>query len=129
MGRDEWVLTTILVSALGLCAPASSFAGSVFVSGHDPDYHAISGNVNTVGAQHIIQRALEFARDGKVTDVHRYTLADGRVVDFSSRETPTRGRDYTLLQQIFNSVPGRIGQPGPNQQNPGGGGPVPGPGR
>jgi outer membrane protein assembly factor BamE (lipoprotein component of BamABCDE complex) len=73
--------------------------------------------------------AVEFARDGKVADVHRYTLADGRVVDFSSRETPTRGREYTLLHQNFNSVPGRIGQPGPNQQNPGGGGPVPGPGR
>src|SRR5215831_21176679 len=71
--------------------------------------------------------AVEFARDGKVSDVHKYTLADGRVVDFSSRETPTRGREYTLLQQIFNSVPGRIGQPGPNQSNPGGGGPVPGP--
>lgn len=73
--------------------------------------------------------AVEFTRDGKVSDIHRYTLADGRVVDFSSRETPTRGREYTLLQQIFNSVPGRIGQPGPNGQNPGGGAPVPGPGR
>src|SRR6476646_6280264 len=26
--------------------------------------------------------AVEFAKDGKVTDVHKYTLADGRVVDF-----------------------------------------------
>src|SRR5712691_10644426 len=41
--------------------------------------------------------AVEFTRDGKVSDIHRYTLADGRVVDFSSRVTPTRGREYTLL--------------------------------
>ena len=67
--------------------------------------------------------AVEFAMDGKVTDVHRYTLADGKVVDFVSRETPTRGRDLSLLQQIFNAVPGRVGSPGAGQ---GPGGPVPG---
>src|SRR5579864_6146675 len=43
--------------------------------------------------------AIEFAKDGKVADMHKYTLADGRVVDFATRETPTRGRDLTLLQQ------------------------------
>ena len=71
--------------------------------------------------------AVEFASDGKVADVHRYTLADGKVVDFVSRETPTRGREQTLLQQIFNAVPGRVGAPGaPGQTGPGG--PIPGPG-
>ena len=69
MERLEWILTTVFAGALGLCAPASSFAGSIFVSGHDPDYHAISGNVNTVGAQHIIQRALEFVRDGNTAPI------------------------------------------------------------
>src|ERR1700741_1039881 len=37
--------------------------------------------------------AVEFAGDGKVTDIPRYPLADGKVVDFVSRETPTRGRE------------------------------------
>ena len=54
--------------------------------------------------------AVSFDKDGHVADVHKYTLADGRVVDFVSRETPTRGQELTLLQQIFNAVPGRIGQ-------------------
>ena len=71
--------------------------------------------------------AVEFAGDGKVADVHRYTLADGKVVDFVTRETPTRGREQTLLQQIFNAVPGRVGQPGGVGQT-GPGGPIPGPG-
>jgi outer membrane protein assembly factor BamE (lipoprotein component of BamABCDE complex) len=71
--------------------------------------------------------AVEFAKDGKVTDMHRYTLADGRVVDFVSRETPTRGRELTLLQQIFNAVPGQIGQAAPGEAVPGSGPPpVPG---
>src|SRR5258705_8855260 len=71
--------------------------------------------------------AVEFAKDGKVTDVHKYTLADGRVVDFVSRETPTRGREMTLIQQIFNAVPGQIGQSAPGQPTPGGGQPRPTP--
>jgi hypothetical protein len=37
-------------------------AGNVFVSGHDPDFHA-TGGPNTLGAQHIIQDSLNFARD------------------------------------------------------------------
>ena len=73
--------------------------------------------------------AVEFAGDGKVTDVHKYTLADGRVVDFQTRETPSRGRTLTLLQQFFNAVPGNIGRPGASQQTPGGpNAPTPGPG-
>lgn len=72
--------------------------------------------------------AIEFAKDGKVTDMHKYTLADGRVVDFATRETPTRGRDLTLLQQIFNAVPGQIGQAAPPNPIPGGSGPPPVPG-
>src|SRR4029079_13920894 len=35
--------------------------------------------------------AVELSKEGKVTDVHKFTLADGRVVDFVTRETPTRG--------------------------------------
>lgn len=73
--------------------------------------------------------AIEFAKDGKVADLHKYTLADGRVVDFETRETPTRGRDLTLLQQIFNAVPGQIGQAAPPTAIPGGSGPPPIPGQ
>lgn len=70
--------------------------------------------------------AVEFDPEGKVMGVQRYTLADGRVVDFQTRETPTRGRTLTILQQFFNAVPGNIGQPG--SQQPGGPNtPLPGP--
>jgi len=67
--------------------------------------------------------AIEFTKDGKVADMHHYTLSDGRVVDFASRETPTRGRELTLLQQIFNAVPGQIGQAAPQESVPGSGPP------
>ncbi len=41
---------------------APSHAGNIFVSGHDADFHAISGN--TIGAQHLIQQSVLFARNG-----------------------------------------------------------------
>lgn len=49
-----------------LCAlyAHSAFAGSIFVSGHDPDFHAFLGGNNAAGAQRLIQRSLVFARDG-----------------------------------------------------------------
>jgi len=58
----QFVAATVL-----FMLPALSFAGNVFVSGHDSDFHAQSGN--TVGAQHIIQDSLTFARNGNTAPI------------------------------------------------------------
>ena len=50
--------------------------------------------------------AVYFDKDGKVTDLKHFTLQDGHVVAFETRETPTRGRELTFLQQLFNATPG-----------------------
>src|ERR1700691_542111 len=47
--------------------------------------------------------AVRFDKDGKVVDTRRYSLNDGHVVAFESRMTPTRGRELTFLQQLFNA--------------------------
>lgn len=49
----------LLTAALLCAAPSVSRAGQIFVTGHDPDYHAFQGG-NTTGAQHIIQDAIKF---------------------------------------------------------------------
>ena len=79
----------------------------------------------TIESRHVL--AIYFGKDGKVADVKHYGLEDGNVVAFETRATPTRGRELTFLQQLFNATPGVPGG-GMNQQeqNPGGGG---GPGR
>jgi outer membrane protein assembly factor BamE (lipoprotein component of BamABCDE complex) len=66
--------------------------------------------------------AVKFTPEGQVASIDLYGLEDGRSVDYVERETPTRGRDMTFLQQIFNAVPGNIGgnQNQIPQQNPGG---------
>lgn len=39
-----------------------------------------------------------------VADVQRFTLSDGRVVAFNRGQTPTRGREMTVLEQLLGSV-------------------------
>ena len=75
----------------------------------------------TIESRHIL--AIYFDKDGKVTDMKHYGLEDGNVVAFETRTTPTRGREMTFLQQLFNATPGMPGGYGQSNQerNPGGG--------
>lgn len=56
----------VLSCVLGWTSPSN--AGSIFVSGHDSDFHAALGG-NAVGAQNIIRAALTFARDGNALPI------------------------------------------------------------
>lgn len=71
--------------------------------------------------------AIRFDEEGVVSAVDEYGLEEGRVVAFVDRETPTRGRELTLLEQLLGNV-GRLPseQFGGEQNLPGGaGGPRP----
>ncbi len=59
------VLWSVFASALVPFSPA--YGGSIYISGEDPDFHAQSGN--TIGAQHIIQDSLSFARNGNTAPI------------------------------------------------------------
>jgi outer membrane protein assembly factor BamE (lipoprotein component of BamABCDE complex) len=65
--------------------------------------------------------AVSFDPQGKVTGVNRYGLAQGRVVNFETRETPARGKELTFLQQLLNAQAGTDTSP-IQDVNPGGGG-------
>ena len=43
-------------------------AGTIFVTGHDPDFHANVGG-NATGAQHIIQIGLNYVRNGNTAPI------------------------------------------------------------
>jgi len=51
--------------------------------------------------------AVRFDENGQVSEVDEYGLEDGRVVAFVDRETPTRGRELSLLEQLLGNV-GRL---------------------
>ena len=62
--------------------------------------------------------AVYFDKSGVVDDVAYYGLKDGQVVDFVSRKTPTRGKELTILQQLFSNI-GRYNNAGADKKQPG----------
>jgi outer membrane protein assembly factor BamE (lipoprotein component of BamABCDE complex) len=69
--------------------------------------------------------AIVFSKgDDKVSDIRSYTLRDGRVIAYNTHETPTRGREMTVLEQLLGSISAAGALP-PQEVNPGthGGGP------
>ena len=67
--------------------------------------------------------AITFNEDGQVQKVAEYGIENGQYVNYVDRETPTRGRQLSLLEQVFGTI-GRIPieQIGGNRDIPGGSG-------
>ena len=67
--------------------------------------------------------AISFNADGQVTQVAEYGIEDRRIVNYENRETPTRGRELSVLEQIFGTI-GRLptDRIGGEQDIPGDGG-------
>jgi outer membrane protein assembly factor BamE (lipoprotein component of BamABCDE complex) len=63
--------------------------------------------------------AIQFADDGKVAEIRKYGIEDGQIIALVGRETPSRGKEMTFLQQLFGNM-GALpsGAPG-QQQGPG----------
>lgn len=67
--------------------------------------------------------ALRFDDTGTLAEIEEYGVEDGRVVAFVDRETPTRGRELTLLEQLLGNVGRLPGEQFGGEQNlPGGAG-------
>ena len=65
VGIFAWLLGAAVFLMSGSPVQAE---GGIFVTGHDPDFHAFQGG-NTVGAQHIIQDSLNFVTNGHLGKV------------------------------------------------------------
>jgi outer membrane protein assembly factor BamE (lipoprotein component of BamABCDE complex) len=49
--------------------------------------------------------AISFDHDTQqVKSVNSYALQDGRVIAYNTRETPTRGREMTVLEQLVGAI-------------------------
>ena len=68
--------------------------------------------------------AITFREDGAVEKIAEYGIENGQYVNFVNRETPTRGRELSVLEQIFGTIgvnpAGQLGRR--NQDIPGGSG-------
>lgn len=56
------VLQSVVLAGVLTLGAGPAWAGSIFLTGHDPDFHASLGG-NTVGAQHINQTGIDFVMD------------------------------------------------------------------
>ena len=57
----------------------------------------------TVTARNVT--AIVFNKETEMVEtVNVYTLKDGKVIAYNARETPTRGREMTVLEQLLGSV-------------------------
>ena len=64
--------------------------------------------------------AIAFAKDsGQVAAVNTYSLKDGRVIAYNGRETPTRGREMTVIEQLLGSISAGGVLPPDQNQTPG----------
>ena len=70
MNRSHVIrLAGVLASFVLVATPLRPLlAGNVFVTGHDPDFHGVLGG-NASGAQNIISRGLDFARNGNTAPI------------------------------------------------------------
>ncbi len=50
--------------------------------------------------------AIRFDQVDQVQSFAQYSLEDGQIINVNSRKTPTRGREFTILQQLFGNIGG-----------------------
>src|SRR5579864_8303643 len=85
MTRLCWkTLRVSLLAAVCLAAVNVYWAGSIFLTGHDPDFHALLGG-NALGAQHINQDAINFITDPAFNSfaaggVHKFLFVESSIV-------------------------------------------------
>ena len=60
--------------------------------------------------------AVQFSEDGKVADIRTYGIEDGQVISLVDRETPSRGKEMSFLQQMFGNM-GAMPPSAPGSQN------------
>jgi outer membrane protein assembly factor BamE (lipoprotein component of BamABCDE complex) len=91
----------------------------------DPNvWYYISQNSAEVGYHkpHVTKRsivAITFNKeDEKVVKVDTFSLKDGKIIAYNNRETPTRGRELSVIEQLLGNV-GRGSMLPQQDQNPG----------
>lgn len=48
--------------------------------------------------------AVNYNKDGVVTDIKRYGIKDGRVIDLANETTGTGGRQMGVMEQLFGNI-------------------------
>jgi outer membrane protein assembly factor BamE (lipoprotein component of BamABCDE complex) len=94
--------------ALGTPSTTADFGGEVFYYISQVTNRPVAFMNTRVVDQQVL--AVYFDEDGMVKQIANYGLEDGRIIDLVSRTTPTGGRDFSFISQLFAGT-GIIGVP------------------
>lgn len=88
--------------ALGTPSTTADFGGEVFYYISQTTNRPVAFMNSKVIDQKVL--AIYFDKSGTVTQIANYGLKDGRIFDSVSRTTPTAGKDFSFLSQIFSAA-------------------------
>jgi outer membrane protein assembly factor BamE (lipoprotein component of BamABCDE complex) len=94
--------------ALGSPSTTADFGGEVFYYISQTRRRAVAFMPDKVVDQRVL--AIYFNEDQTVEQIADYGLKDGKVFDFVTKTTPTRGHDDKFLQQVLTGALG-VGNP------------------
>ena len=103
-----------VLARLGSPSTTSAFDDSLWVYMSSTREHKAFYYPKVVGREIV---AIQFDENDIVSDVLTYDLNDGQVLAYNSRVTPTRGRELSILEQLFGSIGNIPNQIPGNQQD------------
>ena len=107
--------------ALGTPSTTADFGGEVFYYISQRTNRPVLFLNSRVIDQTVL--AVYFDENSQVSQIANYGLEDGQIIDMVSRTTPTSGRDFSFLSQLFSATGiGGGGIPPAGGSGPGGGG-------
>ena len=88
--------------ALGTPSTTADFGGEVF-------YYISQKTSRPVAFMnaHVVDQtvlAVYFDENSQVSKIANYGLQDGQIIDFVTRTTPTAGKDFSFLSQLFSAT-------------------------
>jgi outer membrane protein assembly factor BamE (lipoprotein component of BamABCDE complex) len=99
-----------VLAALGTPSTTADFGGEVFYYISQTTNRPVAFMNSRVVDQQVL--AIYFDEISQVKQVANYSLEDGQIIDLVSRTTPTAGRDFSFLSQIFSAT-GVVATPEP----------------
>ena len=98
--------------ALGTPSTTADFGGEVFYYISQKASRPVAFMNTRVVDQNVL--AVYFDDNSQVARVANYGLKDGQIIDFVTRTTPTGGKDFSFLSQLFSAT-GVVMPAGPAQ--------------
>lgn len=101
-------------SRLGTPSTAANFNGETwyYISAEQKSYMFRRPQITK---QEVV--AIRFDQSELVSEIAHYGLEDGRIVNFVNRQTPTKGKELTFLEQMFGNF-GRFNAQTENEGTP-----------